>query len=120
MAGGVGYVTIGGTTISVEIANTPLVQEQGLGGRSSLPSGSGMLFVFDHDDRWGIWMKNMQFPIDIVWVDKNEVITTIKQNVTPETYPNVFYPTSPSRYVIELPGGYTKKEGIAEGTKIVL
>ncbi len=111
-------ITIGGVSVSVEVADTASLREQGLSGRSDLPKGQGMLFVFDTDGAWGIWMKDMQFPIDIVWADASGTVITVAANVAPETYPEVFNPSAPARYVLELPAGFAAAHGIVEGTVI--
>lgn len=80
-----------------------------------------MLFVFDKEDTWGIWMKDMQFAIDIIWADRTGTIITIARNVTPDTYPQAFYASEPRAiYVLEVPAGFTERQGIAEGAKFVL
>ena len=113
-------ITIGSTSIEAELATTPAEQEQGLSGRVSLPPGRGMFFVFDHADKWGIWMKDMRFPIDILWADENGYIVTIEHNVPPSSYPNSFFPSTTSLYVLEVPAGFTKTFGIAIGQQIVV
>lgn len=113
-------LSIGSTSIEAELATTPQEQEQGLSGRLALAQGSGMFFVFDHPDKWGIWMKDMRFPIDILWADENGMIVTIEKNVSPATYPNSFYPTVPSSYVLELPAGFADALSIATGQQIVV
>jgi uncharacterized membrane protein (UPF0127 family) len=112
-------ITIGTQSISVEVADTDALRQLGLGGRASLPAGQGMLFVFDHPANWGIWMKDMRFAIDILWVRQDGTVATVARNVSPDTYPEVFYPKTPDAlYVIELSAGAA--EGIAEGTKIMV
>src|ERR1043166_4776967 len=63
-------ISIDGAPVVVEVASTETQREQGLSGRSALPSGRGMLFVFDADAEWGFWMKDMSFAIDMVWLSK--------------------------------------------------
>ena len=113
-------IQIGNAKLVVEIANTEGLRTQGLSGRSSLQEGSGMLFVFEEEGEWGIWMKDMQFPIDIIFAGPDGVVGMIYHTVSPETYPEVFYPNQPARYVLEVPAGYAKKAGIVEGARIVL
>ncbi|HEV8677288.1 MAG TPA: DUF192 domain-containing protein [Candidatus Paceibacterota bacterium] len=113
-------LAIGSTSIEVELATTGGEQEQGLSGRNSLAQGHGMFFVFDHADKWGIWMKDMKFPIDILWANENGIIVTIEHDVPPSSYPQSFYPSADSSYVLELPAGYTQEKGIAIGQQIVL
>ncbi len=113
-------ITIGAAAVAVDVADTEPLREQGLSGRFGLSEGQGMLFVFDTDGTWGIWMKDMQFPIDILWADASGRVVTVASAVAPDTYPQAFYPTAPARYVVELPSGFAARHGIAEGTKIVI
>jgi len=122
-------ISIGDTVISVEVADTANLREQGLSGRENIcgtrlrqgcGEARGMLFVFDTDGLWNIWMKDMRFPIDIVWADVSGMVITIASNVAPDTYPKSFYPSAPARYVIELPAGFAAAHGIVEGSQIVL
>ncbi len=114
-------VRIGNISIQVEVADTEAARIRGLSGKESLKEGSGMLFVFEEAGEWGIWMKDMQFPIDIIWADESGTIITIAKNIAPDTYPKSFYPTTPTvKYVLEVPAGFVQKEGIAEGDRIVI
>lgn len=113
-------VTIGKTTIQVEVASTAAERQRGLSGRASLQSGHGMLFVFAQPSADGFWMKDMHVSLDIIWADQNGVITTIEQHLSPDTYPRVFYPASPARYVLEVPAGFAASHGIAVGGKLVV
>jgi uncharacterized membrane protein (UPF0127 family) len=60
-----------------------------------------MIFVFDGQDKHGIWMKDMNFDIDILWLDVNGKLVGLKDNASPQSYPEVFYPERPAQYVIE-------------------
>jgi len=112
-------VTIGTTTFAVEVANTEPLRELGLGQRVSLPQGQGMLFVFDDPNAAGIWMKDMQFSLDILWAREDGTITTIARNVATSTYPQAFYPKTPdAKYVLEVNAGAAAS--IAEGDKLVV
>lgn len=113
-------ISIGKTTIEVELASTEAEREQGLSGRTSLSDGQGMFFVFDTEGVWGIWMKDMRFSLDILWADTNGIIVTIERDVSPASYPKSFYPNVPAAYVLEVPAGFTKAHGIAVGQKIVV
>ena len=62
-------VVIRNTTIPVELAVTAKEKERGLSGRKELKSGTGMLFLNDHKEVYPYWMKEMQFPLDFVWID---------------------------------------------------
>jgi uncharacterized membrane protein (UPF0127 family) len=73
---------LGGREFHLDITDTPLLQAQGLSRRASIPADGGMLFVFDHPDRYTFWMKDMEFPIDIFWV-YNGTIVFIKEHAPP-------------------------------------
>jgi uncharacterized membrane protein (UPF0127 family) len=71
---------------------------------------------FDSDDQWGIWMKDMKIPLDIVWLDKDKKVTYIVENASPElSTTKTFIPETPTRYVVELPAGTVNKAGINKG-----
>lgn len=71
---------IGQASLKVEVADTASKRSKGLGGRQSLASDSGMLFVFDRADKYPFWMKGLQFNLDFVWI-KGEEIVDILENV---------------------------------------
>ncbi len=104
--------------INIAIAKTNSQRQRGLGGRDSLPPNHGMFFVFDHDDRYNFWMKDMHFAIDILWLDQNLTVVDIKLNAAPESYPTNFTPRSPSRFVLELPAGFSRKHGVTIGNRL--
>lgn len=116
----VSTIHIDSVALRVEVATTAGQQEQGLSGRASLAEGAGMLFVFDEIATWGIWMKDMRFPLDIVWADDTGGVVTVAHDISPDTYPQVFYPTEPARYVLEVPAGFTTVHGVAEGSKLMV
>ncbi len=74
-------VTLGRTALHVFIADTSEKRTRGLSYRESLGKNQGMLFVFEEVGRHGIWMKEMKFPIDILWLDSNLKVITIKKDV---------------------------------------
>lgn len=88
-------------TILVKIAKTDEEREKGLSGTSHLPVGEGLLFNFTYPDTYGIWMKDMKFPIDIFWFDSQFKLVDKELSVSPDTYPDVFYPASVATYVLE-------------------
>lgn len=91
----------------VEIAETERALEKGLSLHPSLKDDQGMLFIFPRKDDYGFWMKDMLFPLDIIWLDSNLKVVGLEKNISPETYPNVFYPKAKSLYVLEISAGQT-------------
>jgi len=120
----ISQVTIGSTTVQVEVADTDAKRELGLSYRDSLLQGHGMLFVFSSAEAYGFWMKDMSFSIDMIFADKEGKIVTIYKDASPDSYkknpPEIFYPTTPALYVLEVPAGFAREHGIAEGQQFVL
>lgn len=106
---------IGATTVAIEIAETPAELTKGLSGRPALEENSGLFFIFPYAASHGIWMKEMNFPIDIIWLNENFQIVAIKKNATPDSYPEVFTPPTPALYVLEVPAGFVLKNKIFVG-----
>lgn len=111
---------IGETSISLDIADNEEERKLGLGGRESMPKNHGMLFVFDEYTEHGIWMKDMKFALDIVWLNKYSEVIYIERNVSPDTFPKVFGPQKSSQYVIEFNAGFLERNSIKLGDKFVL
>jgi uncharacterized membrane protein (UPF0127 family) len=111
---------LGDHTIAVEIAATDPQRARGLSGRANLAADSGLLFVFPGNDTYGIWMKEMNFAIDIVWISQDLKVIHIAEDVSPATYPEVFMPQRPARYVLEMKAGSARQLGIAIGTVVRL
>lgn len=110
----------GGVSLRLEYATTTAAREFGLGGRTSIAPDEAMLFVFPVDDLYGFWMNDMLIPIDIFWLDSQGQVVSIEQEVDPSTYPNVFYPTTPARYVLETVAGFAREHSITTSTSLVL
>ena len=106
---------IGETIMRVGIANTDEERLKGLSGKESLKEGEGLLFIFETEGLYGFWMKDMKFAIDIAWIDKDNKIIYIENDVRPETYPKVFQPLLQSLYVLEAPSGFLSKNNIKIG-----
>ena len=112
-----------GKTLRVFVADTPAKQMLGLMHREKLRSNEGMLFVFGRDSKWGIWMANMKFSIDIVWLGKDGKVVSVIENAEP--CKSIFncktrYPSRSARYVLELPSGSASRMGIKEGESVSL
>ena len=72
--------------------------------------------VFDTEDRWGIWMKDMKTPLDILWLNSRKEVVYIITDASPELGTSTtFAPTDPALYVIELPAGSVKQAAIKTG-----
>lgn len=111
---------IGEIPIRVEIADTNSERVTGLSGRPKLEGIEGLLFVFPENDYHGIWMKDMHFPIDIIWISEDLEVVGIHKNISPRTYPEVFRPPEPAKYVVETNIHYVDTFGISVGQKVIL
>ncbi len=105
-------VRIAGNSFRLEVAETDAKRAQGLSTHLPLAADGGMLFVFPQLDRACMWMKNMFFPIDILWFDGNKQLVQTKENVSPSTYPEAFCAPISIKYVVELPAGTVSRLGI--------
>jgi uncharacterized membrane protein (UPF0127 family) len=79
-----------------------------------------MLFVFASPDVYQFWMKDMNFPIDIIWLDANKKVVLIEHDVAPSTYPDSYGPETLTQYVIEIPAGEAKRAGLKVGDTVAL
>lgn len=102
----------------LEVAQTQAEKQQGLSGRNSMQKNHGMIFVYDDSDRRCMWMKEMRFAIDIIWLDENKHITHVEDNVNPDTFPRSFCGKTPAKYVIELNGEDVDLSELNVGAKI--
>lgn len=112
-------VYVAGTPLKVEVADTEEKRLNGLSGRSRMPENQGMLFVFEESGRYPIWMRNMQFSIDIYWLDGHGVIIDMWENAHPESYPQVFEPDDEAYYILEVVAGFSEVYNIQIGDRVV-
>ncbi|MFA6027605.1 MAG: DUF192 domain-containing protein [Patescibacteria group bacterium] len=101
---------------TVDLAETYGQQTKGLMNRDSLREREGMLFVYDREEPHAIWMKDMKFAIDIVWLNENKEVIFIEENVPPCVSFNcsVYKADSASAYVLELPAGTAATIGLTK------
>lgn len=111
-------VNIGNGSYKLEVAENNNDKTRGLSGRASMPDDQGMIFIYDEPDQRCMWMKDMNFPIDIIWLDENKNVIHIEKNVTPDTYPSSFCGTREAKYVIELNEGEADYAGLRVGNNI--
>lgn len=110
-------ISFGDTHISlIGIQDTPEKRMQGLSGRPALGAYEGMLFIFPEEGIYSFWMKDMLFPIDIIWLSSNLSVVHIAKHVNPASYPDLFTPPSAAQYVLEVPAGFADKHAIDLGS----
>jgi hypothetical protein len=106
-----------GTILKAEVVDSGSQRSLGLSDRTSLAQNEAMLFVFETPGKHGFWMKDMLFPIDIFWLNSKKEIVHIEKDLSPNTYPKVYYPGSDASYVLETNSGITDKLKIKIGDK---
>lgn len=115
-------VQIRNTVIPVELARTSLEQQRGLSGRATLDPNKGMLFIFTRADYYKFWMPDMQFPIDIIWINDNTVvdISANVSNAFDPINPTYYSPRTPAQYVLEVNSGFAAVHSINIGDSVEL
>lgn len=110
-------VKLRGRTWTVELAMTAERRYQGLSGRTDLPEGRGMLFVYPREQKLSFCMRGCEIPIDIVFLDRQlRVVNLYAMAVESDRLGGVSYGSHiPAMYALELPGGTLKRLGVAVG-----
>lgn len=116
-------VTFDGRTITVEVARTAEERAAGLSRRASMPQDGGMLFDLEETRVPSFWMKDTNFPLDMVWIDEDKRVVEVTANVepqpgAPDSELRRYSPGQPVRYVLELHGGAAQRLGIEPGTQL--
>lgn len=114
-------ITIGSHNFKVAVAASQQELEVGLSETKSLSQNQGMIFLFEKPDYYSFWMKNMKFPIDIIYINQDTIVT-IKNNVAPpknnNEIPIIYTPTEPSDKVLEIQANLSKKYNFKKGDKV--
>lgn len=113
-------IFIHGTPVAVTVADSDSERRQGLSGVKKLKESHGMLFIFDHEDTYGMWMKDMHIPLDLIFIDDDLQVVHIEPNVKPETYPETFSSDEPARFVLEVNAFFAQNYSIQEGDTVIL
>lgn len=116
-------VIINGRSLKTEIADTDEKRTRGLSGRKVLGEDSGLLFIFPAPSYYRFWMKEMKFPLDFIWIDKNTVVDTTENVPEPKSAQEKlisFTAGKPFDKVLEVNSGVVKKFNIIAGDKIQL
>ena len=121
---------VGNTAFTVEIASTTIAQARGLSYRADLGENQGMLFVFSRPAIQNFWMKDMNFPIDMIWIGagaggSGEQVLGFAQNAAPQPGVPLWSLTiynSPdgTDKVLEVKAGTVAKDGIQIGDAVRL
>jgi len=109
----------GPVRVRVEVAATPSARAKGLMYRTALADGDGMLFVFDETKDHGFWMKNTFIPLDMIFIDEQLLVAGVHANAVPQSTRTLSIGRD-SRYVLEVPGGWAARHGVAAGSRVEL
>ena len=111
---------LGDGTFNVKVASRDSDRTKGLSGVNTMSENQGLLMAFPYESDWGIWMKEMNFPIDIVWLNANKEVIYIVDNADPGGSTSIiFRPKHPAKYVVELGAGIANKRSIKVGDKAI-
>lgn len=105
------------TTVDAWVADTFSKQYTGLSDTSALEPGQGMLFVFDGEDERNFVMRDMAFPLDMVFIAADGTITTI-HHAPVESDGDLTRYSGRAKYVLEVPMGYTNRTGVEVGDRV--
>ena len=113
---------VGNKIVMVEIVDSDDERGQGLSGRDALKNDQGMLFVFDEPGRPSFWMKDMNFPLDFIWIYEDAVVE-VRENVPAAIEGGVartYEPTIPATMMLEVNSGWVKQYGIRVGDRVTV
>ncbi|CAN5407468.1 hypothetical protein BH10PAT4_BH10PAT4_5070 [soil metagenome] len=107
---------LGSGVFDATIAYTQPARERGYGGVSVIPKNGALILAFATSDTWQITMKDMNVPLDIIWLSSEKKVVHIEKNVSPDGgAATILTPDKPARYVVEVPAGTVKAKVIAIG-----
>jgi uncharacterized protein len=109
----------GAHLLEVEIADTAASRTRGMMWRTSVPQGTGMLFIFPEEQVQKFWMRNTLVPLDMLFLDRNGQVVGIVAQAEPQTVDNRSV-GRPSLYVLEVAGGWAEKAGVVPGARVEL
>ncbi len=115
-----GTMLIGGEELQIAVADDNDRRITGLSRQENIESNQGLLFVFDRTGYHGIWMRDMNFPIDIIWLDENLEVVSIKKQADPSSFrttrdAETFLPERAAKYVLETASGFADRVELQVG-----
>lgn len=107
---------LGGKPFSVDVVTTEAEKQQGLSGRPGLGQNEAMLFVYNETANRCLWMKDMRFTIDMIWLSADKQIIAIERSVSPESYPKIY--CHDGQYLVETSSGIAESLGLQTGDQV--
>jgi hypothetical protein len=117
-------VRAGDLAVDAEVVRTAEDRARGLSGRDALEDGTGMLFVFDREHIASFWMREMRFPLDMIWIAGDRTVVDISANVPPPEAGILdadlprYSPRAPALFVLEVNAGAAAEAGVAIGDAV--
>lgn len=117
--------TVNGTAYKLIIAKSDAEKQKGLSGRNDLAKDTGMLFIFDKKDKYGFWMRDMKFPIDIIWINDDKIVDFVENAPAASNGQSpanliIYRPGAEANYVLEVNAREITKQKIKKGDTVVL
>jgi uncharacterized membrane protein (UPF0127 family) len=113
-------VQLGSGIFHATVATNDADRVKGLSDVTTLNSDQALLMAFPSEDKWGIWMKDMKVPIDILWLNKDKKVIYIVKGASPsDSTSKVFKPKTPAKYVVELPSGSVDLNAIKTNSLVI-
>lgn len=116
-------VVIDNHMFTLLIASTEAQKELGLGGRTSIPADTAMLFPFPKAEYYTFWMKGMRFPLDMIYIRGDKIVTMFRDVKnpplgTPDSQLDIYRPLEPADKIIEMNSGSALKYGFKLGDSV--
>jgi uncharacterized membrane protein (UPF0127 family) len=102
--------------LRAELARTEEEKRTGLMFRRQLGENSGMVFVYESEGRWAMWMKNTYVPLSVAFIDRNGRILNI-EDMQPQTLDS-HQSAGPAKFALEMNQGWFAKRGIQPGARV--
>lgn len=113
-------LTIGSVVVQASVADTQSKRIEGLSDTPFLPDDVVKLFAFGVPGKHSIWMKNMNYALDIIWAAENGEIVHIEENASPDSFPDFFVSPTLAWYVVETNAGFVEQNQIAIGDVVTI
>lgn len=114
-------ITVNGVDLVADVAATNDQRSKGLSVKDTLNENEAMLFVFSTEREHSFWMKNMKFPIDILWLDDYQEVVHVEHSLEPcipDEFCQTHKPDRDSLYVLETVAGFAQKYNVTENTYV--
>jgi uncharacterized membrane protein (UPF0127 family) len=116
-------ISVNRSIVVATAATKEASRSRGLSGTVALPPGRGMLFNFEHPELLSFWMKDMRYPIDIIWINR-ETVVGVTPNIpapapgTPDSALPSYVAPAPANRALEVPAGWAASHGVQAGDTI--